>query len=152
MTAPRPIPRLPDPLAYPPTSPDEAAADYAVAPLNRAAVAADRLWGQDALPGLVAPEMAARYGSALGKLNAAIEAGDADAIAARAAVCLRGLAAMDAAARAAGHTPPDPRIWEYELDGFCFAVLADDAEWPVLRDKRPDLLQFTMRLPDYQLK
>ena len=51
-------------------SPNEVACDLALGSLDRVAREMDRKWGVDRLPDLVSPEMAAKYGSAMGKLNA----------------------------------------------------------------------------------
>ena len=59
--------RLTSPSA---ASPNEVACDLALGSLDRMAREMDRKWGVDRLPDLVSPEMAAKYGSAMGKLNA----------------------------------------------------------------------------------
>lgn len=144
MTRPRPQRQRFDPLTRPASSPEQIACDHAIAGFDRAAGLADRTWGVDRLPALVPADMAAKYGSALATLNGAIEADDPNLTATWAGVCTRGLEAMDAAARAAGHQPVDPEFWECEHEGFHFAVIRDDAEWPALKEKRPELLFFSM--------
>ncbi len=52
-------------------------------------------WGCDRLPGLVAPQTAAKFGSAKAKLDAAIELNVAADVARTASVMLRGWAALD---------------------------------------------------------
>lgn len=124
------------------TSPDENATavrvDYAVAPFDRHARKMDEKWGVDRLPELVSPETAERYGSAIAKLNEAIDAGDPELAVRKAGVCIRGLDAMDAEATAAGHQPITD-WWEYDLDGFRFAIVRDTGDWKVVQRERPDL-------------
>lgn len=134
-----------DRLMSPDARQDEIRCDYALAPFDRAARAMEEKWGIDRLPGLVPPEMAERYGSAIAKLNAAINASNPEDVAARAAVCIRGLDAMDKAATEAGHEPATGDFWEYDLDGFRFAVLHDKAEWQTAHEKRPDLQFYSRR-------
>ena len=122
----------------------EVACDHAVAPLDRLARQMDQKWGIDRLPELVRPETAARYGSALAKLNAAIAAEDPDETARRAQVCMRGLAAMNREAEEAGHEPPDI-LAEYDLDGFHFAIMAENEDWAPIKAARPDLRLFSLR-------
>ena len=133
-----------DPITSPDASPEETAVHMACAPFDKATRDMDRKWGIDRLPGLVSVETAAKWGSALGKLNAAIEARDPAEVAARVGVCLRGLSAMDAEAEANGAQKANPEIWEYDLNGFKFAILRDGMEWQALKAARPDLLFFTL--------
>jgi hypothetical protein len=49
---------------------NEVACDLALGGLDRMAREMDRKWVVDRLPDLVSPEMAAKYGSAMGRLNA----------------------------------------------------------------------------------
>jgi len=119
--------------------------DHACTPLDRAAIAAETKWGIDRLQGLVAPATAEKYGSAMAKLNAAIAAGDPVETAARAAVCIRGLAAMDAEATAAGHAPVPPLVWQYEYDGHRFGIIKDVRDWPPVAAACPGLTLYTLR-------
>jgi hypothetical protein len=119
--------------------------DYAIGPFDRMAIAMDRKWGIDRLPTLVSPETAAKYGSAVAKLNAALEAHDPKEAVARAGVCVRGMQVMDAEAEAAGHQPAAGDFWEAEADGFKFGILADASQWQAAREKRPDLIFFSLR-------
>ena len=126
-------------------SPEGIGCDMALGGLDRMAREMDRKWGVDRLPDLVSPEMAAKYGSAMGKLNAAIRESDVAHTVARVEVCVRGLKAMDAAADAAGVDQSDPEIWEYELDGHTFGIIADGRDWPAAYAKREGLTIHTMR-------
>lgn len=119
--------------------------DYAVGPLDALAREMDRKWGVDRLPELVTPELAAKYGAAMAQLNAAIEANDPELCAHKAGVCIRGLRTLDKAAEDAGRKPATGDYLEYDLDGFKFAVLVDEREWPALKAVRPELLVFNLR-------
>lgn len=119
--------------------------DYAIAPLDRAALDMDRKWGIDRLPEIVSPEMAQRYGAAMAYLNACLEEGDPDNCAAAAGNCIRGLHAMDAEATRLGRQTASGDYLEYEMDGFKFGVLKDKAEWRTAQDARPDLHFYSLR-------
>jgi hypothetical protein len=134
-----------DRLMHSGAKPEEVACDFALGPFDTAARNMERKWGVNRLEGLVSPDTAARYGSALGKLNAAMDANDPAEVAARAAVCIRGMAAMDAEATAAGHQPIPPEAWEVEVDGKLCAILADGNQWPVYAALRPGVRTYTLR-------
>lgn len=144
--------RKADPLFFGGAKPREIACDYALAPFDRRAREMDRRWGVDRLPGLVPSDMAAKYGSALGKLNAAIDAQDVAEIQRRADVCIRGMVAMDKAATDAGHKPAEPQVIEYDLDGWIFGIMPDDRTWQTEQAARPDLRMYTMREVGLALK
>ena len=127
-----------DRLLSPDARAEEVRVDHAVAPFDRAAREADQTWGVDRLPELVSPQTAEKYGSAIAKLNAAIDADDPELAAAKAAVCIRGLQAMDAEARAAGHKPTAD-YWEFDLDGFRLAIIRETGDWTVVTRERPDI-------------
>ena len=124
---------------------EEVRCDLALAPFDRAAREADWTWGVDTLPELVSTETAEKYGSALAKLNEAINQNDSAVVAARAAVCVRGLAVMDAEARAAGKKPASDDVLIVEADGHQFGILHDDRGWPRAREKHSDLSILTRR-------
>lgn len=126
-------------------SPEEIQCDYAIAPLDRLAVEMDRKWGVDRLVELVSPETALRYGSALAKLNDAIDSKDADMVAARAGVCMRGLQAMDAEATQAGAQPATDEVWLIEADGHQFGLMRDGRAWQRIQDAFPGLQLVTER-------
>lgn len=113
--------------------------DFVTGPFDEAVRAADLAWGVDRLPDLVSIQTAERWGDAIAKLNAAIDAGDVETTKARVAACIRGLAVMDAEARAAGHAPADPDVWEVEHDGLRLGLIRDPAQWQAAAHKRPDL-------------
>lgn len=132
-----------DRLMHSGAKPEEIACDFALGPFDTAARNMERKWGVNRLEGLVSPETAARYGSAIAKLNAAIDANDPADTAARAAVCIRGMAAMDAEATAAGHQPIPPAAQEIEVDGKLCAVLWDGNQWPAYAALRPGVRTYT---------
>ena len=134
-----------DPLVHPGATSAEMAIGNAIAPFDRAVRETEIKWGIDRLPELVSPESAAKWGSAVGKLNAAIDSGDVQEVTARVGVCLRGLTALDTEARAAGHQPIAPDAWEVEVDGVTCAILRDDAAWPAFAELRPGVRVYSLR-------
>jgi hypothetical protein len=124
---------------------NEIKADLALAPFDAAVREMDRKWGVDRLPELVSVESAAKWGKAMAGLNGAIDAHDPDKTKFWVEVCLRGLASMDAEAVSLGRSVSDPDIWEYELDGTVFGIIADNREWPAAYAKRPGIAIFSMR-------
>lgn len=131
--------RKADRLMHSGISPEEIACDYAVAPFDRVAYDMDRKWGVDMLVELVSPETAEKYGSAMAKLNAAIEAHDPKMTAARAAVCVRGMQAMDAEATAAGKQPASDDVWLLAFQGKQVGLLKNGRSWQRVKEKHPDL-------------
>jgi hypothetical protein len=124
---------------------NEIKSDLALAPFDAAVREMDKRWGVDRLPELVSTESAAKWGKAMAGLNAAIDAQDPDKTKFWCEVCIRGLNAMDAEAVALGRQVSDPDIWEYELDGTVFGIIADNREWPAAYAKRPGIAIFSMR-------
>lgn len=118
-----------DRLVSPGASADEIRCDMMLAPFDHACREADAKWGIDRLPELVSVETAEKWGSAMAKLNSAIEACNIEETKQRVAVCVRGLAALDAEATAAGHKPINPEVWEAEYNGRIFSVIRDGREW-----------------------
>jgi len=124
---------------------NEIKSDLALAPFDAAVREMDKRWGVDRLPELVSTESAAKWGKAMAGLNAAIDAQDPDKVKFWCEVCIRGLSAMDAEAVALGRQVSDPDIWEYELDGTVFGIIADNREWPAAYAKRPGIAIYTLR-------
>lgn len=133
-----------DPLVHPGATSDEMAIGNTLAPFDRAVRETEVKWGIDRLPEIVSPESAAKWGSAVGKLNAAIDSGDVQEVTARVGVCLRGLAALDAEATAAGHRPISPEAIEIKVDGVLCVILADDAAWPKYAETRPGVRIYSL--------
>ena len=119
--------------------------DFAVAGLDRLAMQMDRKWGVDRLVELVQPEMAVKYGSAMAKLNDALDVNDPAVVQARAEVCMRGLMAMDAQAEAAGAERASEDVWEVEVEDTVYGIMRDGRSWPTLQEKRPELKLVTLR-------
>jgi len=126
-------------------TPVEIACDTATGPFDQAVRAASRKWGCDRLPELVSPETAARWGMALAKMNAAIDARDVDATTARVNVCIRGMAAMDAEATAGGHKPADPTVWHITVEGVPCGILSDADEWMAAAERSPGMRLYTLQ-------
>lgn len=120
-----------------PSKVEEQAVQMTLAPFDRAAHEADMHWGIDVLPELVEPEMAQKYGQALGKLNAAIEACDQAEVAKYVGVCVRGIKAMHEAAIAAGRQPVSDEVWTVEINGKVYGLVRDDRMWARLHKQMP---------------
>lgn len=133
-----------DNLIEPDMRADEARCHAAIAPLDRLAETMDRKWGVDRLCSLVSPDTASRYGSALGRLNDALRATDAEQVVHVAKVCMRGLQAMDQEAEAAGAQKPVV-LAEAEIDGFHFAIIGDVGDWAPILEERPGMRVYSLR-------
>jgi hypothetical protein len=96
----------------------------ALAPLDRKAVDAERVWGSvDRLLTLVSPETARKFRTVQSRLNAAIEGGDEFAVDAEVAILMRGYDALVREAVANGHAPLDSsRVWVIEEGATLFVV------------------------------
>ncbi len=110
-------------------SKDAIMCDYALAPVDRLAMQMDEKWGIDRLPELVSVETAQKYGSAMAKMNAAVEAGDVEECKLRCEVVMRGLHAMDAEAERAGAQKACKDVWEVEINGKLVGVMRDGRAW-----------------------
>ena len=123
------------------------------AALNRVAVDLERTWGVNRLPELVAPDLAAKFATAQEQCDEAIRSGDTAAAAGKATALVRGWKALDAAARAAGHTPGDlGAVWFASVQGRSFAVCLHTADVGALaalhRDHEAVSLEELLRLLD----
>lgn len=118
--------------------------DMATAPFDRAVRAADAEWGQDRLPELVSPQTAERWGMAMANLNTALAAQDPAIVVARVAACVRGLTAMDAEARAAGHVPTPPEAWRFDMDGQPCAIVREGCDWTALAPAMPGVRFYSL--------
>ena len=119
--------------------------DFALAPFDRMANAMDHKWGIDRLVELVPADVAAKYGSAMAKLNAAIDAQDPNEVAVRASVCVRGMQAMDQIASQAHGEPPTAQVWVVEADGYTFGLMRDPRAWQRAQEAYPKLELITER-------
>lgn len=128
-----------DRLIHHGASKDEIRCDYALAPFDRMAWEMEHKWGVDRLVELVPPEMAEKFGAAMAKLNAAIDAQDPEEVSLRVGVCMRGMAAMDKAATEAGAQPASDDVWLVQADGREYGLLKDMRAWPRVQQKYPNL-------------
>ena len=119
--------------------------DYAIAPVDRIAVQMDLKWGIDMLPELVSVETAQKYGSAMAKMNAAIQENNPEECKIRAEIVVRGLAAMDAEAERLGAQRASTDVWEMEIDGELFGIMKDGRSWQAIKQQRPEMELLTMR-------
>ena len=126
-------------------SKDAIMCDYALAPVDRLAIQMDEKWGIDVLPELVSVSMSQKYGSAVAKMNAAVEAGDVDECRKRCEVVMRGLQAMDAEAERTGAQRASTDVWEVEIDGKLFGIMKDGRSWRTIKKQRPELELLTLR-------
>ena len=126
-------------------SKDAIMCDYALAPVDRLAIQMDEKWGIDVLPELVSVSMSQKYGSAVAKMNAAVEAGDVEECRKRCEVVIRGLQAMDAEAERVGAQRASTDVWEVEIDGKLFGVMKDGRSWRTIKEQRPELELLTLR-------
>lgn len=81
---------------------------------DRAATAMEAKWGIDRLPWLVEQGLRGRFEAQMDKLNEAIES--QQDVEHQVSVTLRGLAALEQAAIAAGHKPLTGDYWEAQMD------------------------------------
>lgn len=141
-----------DRVTSPGATPDEIKIDFCLGPFDRLSREMDIKWGVGRLPDLVCMDTAKIWGATMANLNAAIEsqytAEDQEQARANVIACvesaLRGFAYMDAEAERTGASPADESIMEYEMAGTRIGIMADDAAWPAIKAKRPDLVLYTM--------
>lgn len=133
-----------DRLLEPAATKEEIEVDLAIAGFDRWVQYLNQKWGVDRLVQLVEPEMAHRYGQALGALNDALNACDASQARHCADDCIRGMIKMDEMATAAGAVGADASYWEFEVDGVRAAILLDQDAWPKVSADRPDLELITL--------
>lgn len=106
--------------------------------LDRVASDLERTWGVNRLEQLVPADLAARFAVAQEQCDMEIAAGDVEAAAQKAAALARGWKALDAAARAAGHTPNDLGVvWTASVEGQAFAVCLHTADVGATADRYP---------------
>ena len=127
-----------DRMLGPASAAEEQAMHMSIAPFDRMAAEMDQAWGIDVLPELVDPELAHKYGQALGKLNNAIDANDAQTVIKYVGVCMRGMQAMNEAALAAGKKPVSDECWTVEINGKRYGLMRDERAWPRVKEQMPD--------------
>lgn len=126
-------------------SKDAIMCDYALAPVEQVVNEMDRKWGVDRLPELVSVEMAMKFGSAVAKMNKAVEDEDVEQCRVRAEVVVRGFRAMDAEAERLGAQKASQDVWEVEVDGKVYAVMKDARAWQAVKEGRDDVEVITLR-------
>lgn len=134
-----------DRLINPKTSEAEQRIDYLLAPFDRLSRHMDEKWGVDTLPEISSPDIAAKFGSAMAKLNAAIDAQDPEEVELRVGVCMRGLEALDRAAVEAGKQPASDDVVIVDDGDNQFGILLDGRAWQRAQDKHPNLELVTRR-------
>lgn len=114
--------------------------DAALAPLDRLAREMEGAWGYRRLQSLASPDLAVKFESARQKLDEAIKAQDADAVAKRAEILMRGWQALAKSAGEQGHTPLGDGIWQAKSGGRTYTVVLvrEDADAPALSAAEPD--------------
>lgn len=111
----------------------------ATAVLDRVAADVERRWGVGRLETLVSPATAAKFAAAKQQCDEAITAGDVFGAAAKAASVVRGYAALEAEARAAGHTEAATGVvWCFGTDTRAYAVCLHTADLGAVAAKYPD--------------
>ena len=105
---------------------------------DRAVTEYERRWGIDRLPELVGPELRDRFVAQCERLNAAIDAADADAVEKLVTVSLRAYAALEQAARDAGAAELTGEYWEAALPegGVLCVVRSVHEQARVARERR----------------
>lgn len=119
--------------------------DHAIAPLTKLTNDLDHFWGYDVLPEIVQPEMAEKFGGALAKLNAAVDADDVAEVVKWVGVCMRGCKAMHEAALASGAAPASDEAWIITADEKQYALLKDSRSWQRFSEKHPKIEVVTER-------
>ena len=109
----------PDPVMNVVSSANEAAWRSAMQPVDQKVWQVEKRWGcLERLIEQVSPELAARFGSAWFKLNAAVLDGDPEQVADRASVVIRGIDALE---KEAGNNW-SPEVWGITVDGATYLI------------------------------
>jgi hypothetical protein len=107
--------------------------DYALAKaildgVDETIAASERRWGVDRLRLLVADDLRARWDRQWRSWCRAVKANDLADIQKHGAAVRRAVAALEAAAAAAGAEPISPEVWETTYEGRAIAVVRTSAE------------------------
>ena len=90
----------------------------------------DQRWGIDTLPTLVTPELAAKYGKARALLTDAVRQQSVTLTVKHSDTVIRGVRALEQAARDAGHTPQPPEIIHRRDDnGNAWKIVTDPKQY-----------------------
>jgi hypothetical protein len=113
-----------------PLAPPEYAIRAILDGLDHIALTMERTWGVGRLRLLVSDLLCAKFDAQKDKLEAAIATNQMSYIRAQAEGMKRAWAALDRAAREAGHPPLSPEVWECVLpsSGEVVAIVRTDAE------------------------
>ena len=123
---------------------EEIACDMALKEFDTLARRMEDKWGVERLEKLVSPDLAKRWAAQMVDLNAAINSDDPAQVKLQADAACRGLNVLDAQAEDRDHIP-DPKVWEYDFDGFRFAIIQDGEDLRAAKAMRPDMVIFCMR-------
>lgn len=125
----RPVPDdLMDPVCYGDNTAD--AIHHAIIPLDKMVSDLETVWGPSRLIELASPEMAAKFGSAKARLDAAVMAVDAPEVTKRVGVLMRGYVALAKHAQDNGHKPMAPETFSItspQGNKYVFAKNNNDA-------------------------
>lgn len=96
-------------------------------------------WGCGRLQELAPPELRQKWDAQIAKLNDAIMDRNIQIVEDLIAGCVRGLAALEKSAVAAGHVPFEPLFWEVKMDdGIVYRVVRNREEIQAAEKKPPD--------------
>lgn len=91
--------------------------------LDRVAAYMETRWGIGRLESLAPADLRVKWERQREKLNVAIEENDKANVSALVEGSIRGWNALEGAAKAAGHVPYWPDVWEYHLGGRLYRVV-----------------------------
>ena len=131
MTAPKSKPVDPKPPGYTRSAWDVDLITAAIDRLDAVAARHENLWGPGRLRLLVDDELRAKFDRQTKRVNSLIWSDDQPArdVVPHIDGLARGWAVLDQAARAAGHQPLPPDVWEVRTDdGRVFAICRDNAD------------------------
>ena len=101
---------------------------HALEPLDTIATDCENRWGSGRLPGLVSPDMAAKFGSAKAKLDLCIIEDDVDGVIRRASVMVRAWQTLDKAAAESGAAKVTSKCRIVTAaSGLSYAICKDEA-------------------------
>lgn len=105
----------------------------------------ERRWGVDRLPELVPPELRERFLLQCDRLNEAIATNDADEVRRLVPISCRAYAALEKAAREAGHAELTGEAWEAAMpDGGVLCVTRNIHEAAKVARERPEALVWSV--------
>ncbi len=118
---------------------------HSLRPLDEMVHQMEKRWGVDRLPSLVESELAARFGAAKAKLDAAIDENEPAEVQKRVRVMMKGWKTLSDAAEKAGAAEISAGIWEGRADsGVKYAFCRTDAEAHLAAKERKDYRVFSV--------